>query len=122
MPGSYLLISQASLNDLNSRLSEAVPMNRFRPNLVINGTTPFEEDTWSEIKIGEVHFKVAKPCARCILTTVNQDTGTKGTEPLRTLAQYRSVNNKILFGQNLIALNEGKVCVNDSVEIISYKD
>lgn len=118
----YLLISQASLDDLNSKLPQAVPMNRFRPNLVIKDTSAFEEDTWSEIMIGEVHFKVAKPCARCILTTVNQETGAKETEPLKTLAQYRSVNNKILFGQNLIALNEGKISVNDPIKIISTKN
>jgi hypothetical protein len=116
----YMLISQASLDDLNSRLAQPVPMNRFRPNLVISGTGAFEEDTWSEIKIGEVCFKVVKPCARCILTTVDQETGIKGLEPLQTLSRFRKVENKVLFGQNLVALNEGVIRVNDSVEIISY--
>jgi hypothetical protein len=96
-------------------------MNRFRPNLVVSGAKPFEEDTWAEIKIGEVHFKVAKPCARCVLTTIDQETGIKGIEPLKTLAGYRTINNKVLFGQNLIALNEGILRENDSVEILRYK-
>lgn len=117
----YLLISQASLNDLNSRLSEPVGMDRFRPNLVISGTKAFEEDLWSEIKIGEVYFKVAKPCSRCILTTIDQQTGIAGKEPLYTLSKYRTINNKVMFGQNLIALNEGNMSVNDTIEIISYK-
>jgi len=117
----YLLISQASLDELNSRLNKSVPMNRFRPNLVISGTTPFEEDTWNEIQIGDVRFKVAKPCARCVLTTVDQETGIKGNEPLNTLAKYRTVDNKVMFGQNLIALNEGIITVGDKVEILSTK-
>lgn len=117
----YLLISQASLDDLNRRLPEPVPMDRFRPNLVVSGTDAFAEDTWGEIKIGEVRFKVAKPCARCILTTVDQETGKRGNEPLRTLSGYRSTDNKVLFGQNLIALNEGIIREDDIIEIIRYK-
>lgn len=117
----YLLISQASLDDLNSRLQNPVPMDRFRPNLVVADSEAFEEDSWDKIRIGEVYFKVAKPCVRCILTTVDQQTGSRGTEPLFTLSKYRTLDNKVLFGQNLIALNEGNVSVNDAVEIISYK-
>ena len=117
----YLLISQASLNELNSRLKQPVPMNRFRPNLIVSGTVPFEEDTWSEIQIGEVRFNVAKPCSRCVLTTVNQDTGIAGKEPLKTLAKYRTVDNKVMFGQNLIALNEGIIRTGDTVKILSTK-
>jgi len=117
----YLLISQASLNDVNSRMNEPVPMNRFRPNIVISNTEAFEEDTWNEIRIGEVRFKVAKPCARCVLTTVDQETAIKGKEPLATLARYRTINNKVMFGQNLIALNEGFITAGDSLEVISSK-
>ncbi|PWG78144.1 MOSC domain-containing protein [Pararcticibacter amylolyticus] len=118
----YLLIGQASLDDLNSRLDIPVPMNRFRPSIVVTGSSAFEEDTWKEIRIGEVRFKVAKPCARCILTTVDQETGIRGKEPLYTLSKYRTTNNKVLFGQNLIALNEGLISENDPVEILLYKD
>ena len=117
----YLLISQASLDELNSRLAVPVPMNRFRPNIVVAGTLPFEEDTWAEIQVGEVRFKVAKPCARCVLTTVDQETGTKGLEPLATLAQYRSIDNKVMFGQNLIAMNQGVIRAGDPVEVLSMK-
>ncbi|WP_207429687.1 MOSC domain-containing protein [Pedobacter sp. SYSU D00535] len=117
----YLLISQASLDDLNQKLDKPVPMNRFRPNLVVAGVEPFSEDIWKEIQIGEVRFKVAKPCARCVLTTVDQETGIKGREPLATLARYRTVDKKVLFGQNLLALNEGRINAGDPVRIISYK-
>lgn len=117
----YLLIGQSSLDDLNSRLASPVPMNRFRPNLVVSGSAAFEEDSWAEIKIGEVRFKIAKPCARCILTTVNQETGEKGKEPLATLAKYRMVGNKVVFGQNLLALNEGVIRIDDAVEVVRFK-
>ncbi|MDN3668678.1 MOSC domain-containing protein [Echinicola jeungdonensis] len=111
----YLLIGQASLDDLNSKLGKPVPMERFRPNMVFSGAEPFEEDTWKEVAIGDCKFKVAKPCARCILTTVDQNTGIKGKEPLKTLATYRTKDQKVLFGQNLIALSTGQVKVGDPV-------
>lgn len=117
----YLLITQASLDDLNNRLFEKLGMNRFRPNIVVGGANAYDEDTWAEIRIGEAHFKVAKPCVRCVLTTINQETGNIGKEPLQTLASYRVSNNKILFGQNLIALNEGRISSQDKVEVIRYK-
>lgn len=117
----YLLIGQASLDDLNQKLDEPVPMDRFRPNIVVDKTEAFEEDTWAEIRIGDVHFKVAKPCARCVLTTINQNTGEKGKEPLTTLSRYRLAGKKVLFGQNLIALNDGKVKVGDGVEVLKRK-
>ncbi len=111
----YLLIGQASLDDLNQKLEHPVPMERFRPNLVFSGAAPFEEDAWKEISIGDCSFKVAKPCARCVLTTVDQNTGMKGKEPLKTLASYRTKNKKVLFGQNLIALSTGQLKVGDTV-------
>lgn len=117
----YLLISQASFDDLNGRLDQPVPMNRFRPNIVVSNTLPFEEDSWNEIQIGNVRFKVSKPCARCVLTTVNQDNGIKGKEPLLTLSKYRTVDGKVMFGQNLLALNEGIICKDDIIKVISWK-
>ncbi|HLT06265.1 MAG TPA: MOSC N-terminal beta barrel domain-containing protein [Cyclobacteriaceae bacterium] len=111
----YLLIGQSSLDDLNNKLEEAVPMNRFRPNFVFTGAAAFEEDTWSQIKIGTCTFKITKPCARCVMTTVDQETGTSGKEPLKTLASYRSVNKKVLFGQNMIALTGGKIKIGDQL-------
>lgn len=99
-----LLISEASLKDLNRRLQETFAMNRFRPNLVVSNTEPYEEDTWEIIKIGDCELQIVKPCSRCVLTTVDPETGEfSGKEPLRTLASYRKQNGKILFGQNLIA-------------------
>ncbi|GEO03159.1 MOSC domain-containing protein [Adhaeribacter aerolatus] len=99
-----LLIGENSLHDLNSHLAQPVPMNRFRPSLVFTGGPPFAEDTWQRFTIGELSFRGVKPCARCVVTTINQDTAQKSPEPLRTLATYRTVpgKNKILFGQNVI--------------------
>ena len=115
-----LLISESSLSDLNNRLPESVAMKRFRPNLVVKNTKPYEEDSWKKIKIGECEFNVAKPCSRCVLTTVDPETGEfSGKEPLRTLASYRKVNGNVMFGQNLIATITGKLEVGMLVEIIS---
>jgi uncharacterized protein len=118
----YLLISQASLHDLNTRLSEPVEMLRFRPNLVVEGALPYDEDQWFEFEIGHSAFYGVKPCARCIMTTVNPETGEiAGKEPLKTLATYRKVNNKIFFGQNIITRNTGTLQVGDSVRVMSRK-
>jgi len=111
----FLIIGQSSLDDLNARLAEAVPMNRFRPNFVFTGGDAFIEDTWNDISIGSVRFRGVKKCARCVLPTVNQDTAEKGVEPLRTLTAYRKVDNKVYFGQNLVALGKGVVAVGDPV-------
>lgn len=105
----FLVISQASLDELNSRLEEPISMVRFRPNFVIAETIPFEEDQWKRIRVGELDFEIVKPCGRCVLTTVDPATGEKGAEPLKTLASYRRVNNKVLFGQNMVASNFGLV-------------
>lgn len=113
----FLLISEASLQDLNERLDEPVLMNRFRPNLVVSGCKPFAEDGWRLIRIGLIAFHVVKPCARCAITTVDQAQGIQGKEPLLTLAQYRHKNGKILFGQNLIQAKLGTLQVGDLVEI-----
>ncbi len=117
----YLLIGQGSLDDLNKKLDEEVGMERFRPNLVVSGGEAFEEDEWDKIKIGDAEFKISKPCARCVMTTIDQETAAKGKEPLKTLATYRIEDKKILFGQNLICLNGSSVKVGDKVEIIKKK-
>jgi uncharacterized protein len=116
----FMLLGQASLDDLNSRLAEPVPMNRFRPNFVIEGAEPFAEDAWKVIRIGSTVFHVVKPCERCIIPTIDQAKGEKtGPEPLRTLSVYRNFKGKVLFGQNLIAENAGgKVKVDDRVEVL----
>jgi len=116
----FMLIGQASLDDLNSRLTEPVPMDRFRPNLVVEGTEPFAEDKWKVIRIGSTVFHVVKPCERCIMPTIDQAKGERsGSEPLRTLSVYRNIKGKVLFGQNLIAENAGEtIRIGDEVEIL----
>lgn len=120
----FLLIGESSLRDLNSRLDHSVPMNRFRPNLVVSGAEPFAEGEWKQVQIGETVFHLVKPCARCVMTTIDQGTGlSDAPEPLKTLAKYRLVRkngkNKILFGENLIAEAVGKVIkLGDRVEAI----
>ena len=115
-----LLISAASLNDLNSRLVEKISMNRFRPNLVVENTSAYEEDSWKFIRIGDCELQVVKPCSRCILTTVDPEKGAfSGKEPLRTLASYRKENGQVLFGQNLIATIKGELKVGMTVELVS---
>lgn len=113
----FLIIGQSSLDELNSRLDVPVPMNRFRPNFVFEGGKPFEEDDWGDIKIGTNGFTGLKLCARCVLTTVDQDTGKKGIEPLATLSKFRKVGSKVNFGQNLVARDYFEVKVGDKMEI-----
>jgi uncharacterized protein YcbX len=113
----YLLIGEKSLEDLNQRLENAVPMERFRPNLVFSGAAAYQEESWQDILIGGTRFRGVKPCGRCILTTTDQQTGLRhsGGEPLKTLASYRSQGNKVLFGMNLIVLGDGTVRVGDEL-------
>lgn len=115
----FLLIGEASLADLNSRLADPLPMNRFRPNIVVKGSQAFAEDDWKRVSINGIEFDVVKPCARCVITTVNQDTGVAGSEPLKTLAGFRRVNNKLLFGQNLTHMSKGTISVGDAIKLIS---
>lgn len=112
----FLIIGQASLDDLNARLAEPVEINRFRPNFVFTGGEPYEEDTWKNFSIGTVRFAGVKNCARCVLTTVNPATGTKGVEPLRTLSGYRRINGKVYFGQNAVALAQGVIYEGDFIQ------
>ena len=114
----FLLISEASLADLNARLEQPLPMNRFRPNLVVGGCEPFAEDGWSLVRIGRLTFRVVKPCARCTITTVDQESAIKGKEPLRTQARFRRAGSKVLFGQNLIHDDTGTLRTGDPVEIL----
>ena len=117
-----LLTSESSLGSLNARLEEPVPMDRFRPNLVVDGEVPFEEDSWAVVRVGDVTFRVVKPCARCVVTTVNQKTGVGGKEPLRTLATFRRrEDGKVLFGQNLIQDGTGVVRVGDPLEVLQTR-
>lgn len=114
----FLLISEGSLEDLNSKLEVPVPMNRFRPNIVVSGCQPFAEDDWKRIRLGSIEFDLVKPCARCVVTTIDQDCAVAGKEPLRTLSGYRKIDKKIMFGQNLVHHSNGIIRVGDAVEII----
>jgi uncharacterized protein YcbX len=113
-----LLISQASLDDLNSRLDNPVPMNRFRPNLVVSGCDSFAEDGWRRIRIGDVEFDVAKPCSRCAIPSIDQATAQRDGQINRVLAGYRRVNGQVMFGQNLLYQCTGTLSLGDSVEVL----
>lgn len=115
-----LVIGNESLRDLNSKLDKPIQMTRFRPNLVFKGGTAYEEFKWSAFSIGNVNFQGLKPCARCIVTTYNPQTGEKGREPLLTLSKQK-INDYIVFGQHSTASDKGTINVGDSIHISSYK-
>ena len=116
-----LMIGQASLDDLNSRLESPVPMNRFRPNIVFTGGTAFEEDTMQHFQINGIDLYAVKPCARCVVTTIDQETGDTAKEPLKTLASYRTGNNKVYFGQNILYKQQGTIKVGDELKVVQTK-
>jgi uncharacterized protein YcbX len=117
----FLIIGEESLNELNSKLENSILMNRFRPNFIFSGGYSFDEDSFGLINIGSAEFIGIKPCARCNVTTINQENATKSKEPLKTLSTFRNRDNKILFGQNLILKKEGVVSIGDSVNLVSIK-
>jgi hypothetical protein len=126
-----LLANRASLDALNESLLESgnpeapLPMTRFRPNVVVGGAGPWAEDDWTgrRIRIGPVVFRVVKPCARCVVTTTDQETGVRGREPLRVLARQHNINRQLLFGQNLVPVpgppgSADTLAVGDPVELL----
>jgi uncharacterized protein YcbX len=116
-----LLTSTASQQDLSQRIGRDVAMLRFRPNVVIEGSAPWAEDTWREIRIGAVRFSISGPCDRCVVTTRDPDTGEQMAhqEPLRTLATFhKAASGGVIFGQNLIPLETGTIHVGDTVEVL----
>lgn len=116
-----LVLSTASLDGLNERLDAPVPMARFRPNVVIAGTSAHDEDRWTAIRVGDIVLTWVKPCARCSMTTVDPATGrAMGPEPLRTLATYRKGAKGVTFGANHVA-TEGVVRVGDPVEVLGWR-
>lgn len=121
-----LLISQQSLTLLNEKLgaNNIATMTRFRPNLVVEGCNGFDEDTWKHIRIGEVEFELTTPCSRCIFTTINPETAETDPqqEPLKTLKSFRQVESgDVMFGQNLVPLNQGQIKLGDKIEVIKTK-
>lgn len=120
-----LLISQASLDALNNKLKTPVAMANFRPNIVVDDCEAFAEDTWKHIRIGEVEFMVSKPCSRCVFTTVDPETAHKSLnqEPLKTLKTFRQTfSGDVMFGQNLIQLNQGQIKNGDTVTVLSKQE
>ncbi|WP_144124800.1 MOSC domain-containing protein [Catellatospora sichuanensis] len=121
-----LLANSASLARLNDWIAESgsdegpLPMARFRPNVVVDGAAAFAEDGWLgyRLRIGAVEFRAAKACGRCVVTTTDQETGVRGREPLRTLARYRNVDQRLLFGTNLIPDTLGEIRLGDPVEVL----
>lgn len=122
----FMIMSDATLADLNDRLvargEEPVPMNRFRPSIVVEGCAPFAEDTWGRISVNGHILRAAGTCVRCIMTTTNQETAERGKEPLRTLATYRRTSpdsTDVIFGQNYISeTKSGVLRVGDTVAVL----
>jgi uncharacterized protein YcbX len=123
----FLALGETSLADLNTRLAAAaqppVPMDRFRPNLVLAGSDAYAEDTWTRFRIGDLTFRAAGPCSRCSVPTVDQVTGeNRGPEPLCTLARYRrrvSDPSQVDFGQNIIhETKSGTLHVGDALTVL----
>jgi uncharacterized protein YcbX len=111
-----LITTISSLDALNSLIARGkhpaegpLPMNRFRPNVVVDGTNAWAEDGWRRIRLGEVTFRVVKPCSRCVVTTTDQETAERGREPLRTLSRHRRFGDKLVFGQNLVPESRGTI-------------
>jgi hypothetical protein len=118
----FLLTTTASLHELSRRAGTRLEMARFRPNLVVDGATPFAEDAWTRIRVGDLTFRVVKPCVRCVVTTLDPATGVAGREPLRTLATFRRTEKGVTFGQNLLADGIGTLRVGASIEVLERAD
>lgn len=119
-----LLVNAGSLADLNGRLARPIPTDRFRPNLIVSGFEPFEEDAWRRINVGSTSFRVAEPCPRCMVVTIDQTSGEKtGTEALRALSGYRRADRRsgkgVFFGANLIHDQQGILRVGDRIETLA---
>lgn len=118
----FLMIGESSLVDLNNRMAEDIPMNRFRPNIVFSGGESYLEDEMAHFTINNIHFYGIKLSSRCNLPTINQENASKGKEPVKTLSKYRRINNKIYFGQNLVHEGNGSINVGDLIEIKELKE
>lgn len=118
---SFLVVSRESLDALNARLALPLPMNRFRPNIVVEGAGPFAEDEWRVFRIGEIELDAAGLCARCATTTTDQETGARGVEPLRTLATFRREGSEVMFGQNANHRGIGTIRRDDRVQVLATR-
>ena len=117
----YMMIGQAAFDDLNTRLPEPIPMNRFRPNFVFTGGTAYEDDQWQKISIGNHTFDMTKPCTRCQIPTINQATAKMGKEPMKTLATYRRIGNDVNFGQSMVGPSSGTVKIGDEIVVLKKR-
>ena len=113
-----MILGTASLELLNSKLTDPVGFDRFRPNIVVQTNRAHEEDSWEYVQTGTARLKIIKPCARCIITTIDQSNGTKGKEPLRTLSTYRKESNNVLFGANAIMHEYGVINNTDKITLL----
>lgn len=114
----YLIAGTESINKLNSKLDSPVLLNRFRPNIVVSTSDAHIEDTWDKVQIGEVGFRMIKPCARCSVVTVDQSNGILSKKILKTLSSYRKIDNKVYFGTNAICRSSGFVHIGDEVIVL----
>jgi len=112
-----LIISRASLDDLNKHLDKPVSMTRFRPNIVVSGCEAYAEDDWKRIIVGGIEMQVVKPCSRCSIPSIDPKTAVRSLEPVKTLREYRMKDSKIYFGQNVIANSTGILEIGMPVEI-----
>jgi uncharacterized protein len=109
----FLCIGSKSIENLNAKLDFPIQTDRFRPNIVLETNTAHEEDDYDKIRIGDVPFLNLKPCARCMVININQQTSKSEKEPLATLNTYRKTDNKIFFGTNLMCMEEGYISVGE---------
>ena len=115
----FLLIGQASLDELNTRLQNQIKIDRFRPNIVFTGGEPFAEDVMPHININGIDFFGVKRCARCVMITIDQQNAAKNVEPMKILASYRAQKNKIYFGQNLLHNGTGSINIGDILKVLA---
>jgi uncharacterized protein YcbX len=113
----FLIISESSLALLNQEMQLNLSMSRFRPNLVISGCPGYAEDSWREISIGAIDFRLPKPCSRCSVPAIDPETAEIGKEPLTTLSRIRKWDNKIYFGQNALHNQRGFLTIGDAVKV-----
>jgi uncharacterized protein YcbX len=116
---AVLIAGRESLDDLNARLAVPVPMDRFRPNIVVAGSPPFAEDDWHDVAIAGAALRVVKPCGRCVIANTDQRTTARAREPLRTLATFRRRDGKVMFGQNAHVVRAGTISVGDAVTLVA---
>ena len=118
-----LVIGEASLADLNSKMEESVPMDRFRPNIVFSGGEAYDEDSWASFRIGETGIRGIRSCVRCQMIGINQDTAERNKEPLRTLNTYRNIGNGVIFGLHAswIAGEKEEISVGEEIQVLERR-